>query len=91
MKTLSVEEAVAWVNSGNTLENIVLEEESTQQVNVRDAMVLAEAGILIPEENIYYNDEDIEYDPEFDEVVWSKEPLQMSWEEKFALARELES
>jgi hypothetical protein len=27
---------------------------------------------VIPEQNIYYNDEDIAYDPDFDDVEWSK-------------------
>lgn len=87
MKTLTVEEAVAWVNSGNTLENIVLEEKSTQQVNVRDAMVLAEAGMLIPEEHIYYNDEDIEYDEDIDELVVTGGVVKLSWEEKIRKAQ----
>ncbi len=88
---INIKEAISLARSNQSLEGIVIENLKETQVSSVDALLLAENGILIPEQNIYYNDEDIEYDPEFDEVVWSKEPLQMSWEEKFALARELEA
>ena len=82
MTVLTVKEAVARVHRGQTLEGVVLEENSRQQVNVRDAMILSEGGILIPEENIYYNDADIEYDEDIDELTITSGPVQLSWEEK---------
>lgn len=82
MKVLTVKEAVAWVNSGGNLKGIVLEEQSMQQVNVRDAMVLSRGGIVIPEERIYYDDADIEYDKDIDELNITSGPVQLSWEEK---------
>lgn len=88
MKVLTVKEAVARVNSGGNLEGIVLEEQSMQQVNVRDAMVLAQGGIVIPEERIYYDDADIEYDEDIDELTITSGPVQLSWEEKAKRAQQ---
>ena len=82
MKVLTIEEAVARVNAGENLEGVVLEEASLQQVNVRDAMVLARGGIMIPEEHIYYNDDDIQYDEDIDELTITSGLTDLSWEEK---------
>ena len=82
MKTLTVREAVERVNLGESLEGVILEKDSLQQVNVRDAMVLSSGGIVIPEENIYYDDADIEYDEEIDALTITSGPIQLSWEEK---------
>ncbi|MBK7478247.1 MAG: hypothetical protein IPI11_20360 [Haliscomenobacter sp.] len=69
MNVLTVKEAVERVNKGESLKDVVLDESTTRQVNVRDAMVLSMGGIVIPEQNIYYNDEDIVYDEDIDELV----------------------
>jgi hypothetical protein len=82
MKMLTVKEAVERVNNGGNLEGIVLDESTTQQVNVRDAMVLSRGGIVIPEQNIYYKDEEIEYDEDIDELVITSGVVNLSWEEK---------
>lgn len=87
MKTLTVKEAVEWVNAGNNLEGVLLDESTTQQVNVRDAMVLARGGIMLPTQNIYYNDDEIEYDEDIDELVITSGVVKLSWEEKAARAR----
>jgi hypothetical protein len=88
MKVLTVKEAVEWVNSGNSLEGVVLDEDTIKQVNVRDAMVLARGGIVIPEQNIYYNDDEIEYDEDIDELVITSGIVKLSWEEKARRAEE---
>ena len=82
MKTLTVKQAVARVNSGENLEGVVLDKDSIQQVNVRDAMVLSSGGIVIPEENIYYDDDDIQYDEDIDELTITSGVVELSWEEK---------
>jgi len=82
MKVLTVEEAVERVNSGGNLEGVVLDENSLKQVNVRDAMVLSRGGIVIPEEHIYYDDTDIEYDEDIDELTITSGIIDLSWEEK---------
>ena len=88
MKILTVKEAVERVNKGGNLKGVVLDERTTKQVNVRDAMVLSRGGIVVPEENIYYDDGDIEYDEEIDELVITSEPVKLSWEEKAKKAEE---
>ena len=82
MKTLTVKEAVDIVSSGGNLKGVVIDKESMSQVNVRDAMVLSRGGIVVPEENLYYDDNDIEYDEEIDELIIGKEITHLSWEEK---------
>ncbi len=82
MKVLTVKEAVEWVNSGNNLKDVVLDENTIKQVNVRDALVLARGGIVIPEQNIYYNDDEIEYDEDIDELIITSGIVNLSWEEK---------
>lgn len=88
MKILTVKEAVDLVNGGHKLEGVVLDENTTRQVNVRDALVLARGGIVIPEQNIYYNDEEIEYDEDIDELVVTSGVVNLSWEEKARRARQ---
>jgi|GEM_PF-347444 len=87
MKVLTVKEAVEWVNSGNNLEGVILDESTIKQVNVRDAMILARGGIVIPEQNIYYNDDEIEYDEDIDELVITGGIVELSWEEKARRAK----
>jgi hypothetical protein len=82
MKVLTVKQAVARVNSGKNLEGVVLDEDSIRQVNVRDAMVLSSGGIVIPEQNIYYDDDDIEYDEDIDELTITSGVVELSWKEK---------
>jgi len=82
MKTLTIKEAVERVNKGESLEGIVLDKASMLQVNVRDAMILSRGGIVIPEENLYYDDTEIEYDEEIDELEIGEEITGLSWEEK---------
>ena len=88
MKILTVKEAVERVNKGGNLKGVVLDERTTKQVNVRDAMVLSRGGIVVPGEHIYYDDGDIEYDEEIDELVITGEPVKLSWEEKAKRAEE---
>ncbi len=87
MKVLTVKEAVELVNRGNNLEGVVLDESTIKQVNVRDAMILARGGIVIPEQNIYYNDDEIEYDEDIDELVITGGIVELSWEEKARRAK----
>ncbi len=86
---VKVEQAIEMAKNNESLKGLVIEDLSDTQVRARDALVLAEHGILIPEQNIYYNDEDIAYDPDFDETEWSREPLKMTWEEKVQLAEKI--
>lgn len=87
MTVLTVKAAVERVNQGETLEGVVLDESTSQQVNVRDALVLSRGGIVIPEQNIYYHDADIAYDSDIDELVITSGVVQLSWEEKAEKAK----
>ncbi len=87
---VKVEQAIAMARNNESLEGLVIEDLQDTQVRAVDALALAEHGVLLPEQNIYYNDEDIAYDPDFDEVEWSKAPLKMTWEEKIQLAAQIE-
>ncbi|WP_373549475.1 hypothetical protein [Haliscomenobacter sp.] len=87
---VKVEQAIAMARNNESLEGLVIEDLKDTQVRAVDALALAEHGVLLPEQNIYYNDDDIAYDPDFDEVEWSKEPLKMTWEEKMELAAQIE-
>jgi hypothetical protein len=87
---LKVEQAIAMARNNESLEGLVIEDLKDTQVRAVDALALAEHGVLLPEQNIYYDDDDIAYDPDFDEVEWSKEPLKMTWEEKMELAAQIE-
>jgi len=87
---VKVEQAIEMARNNETLEGLVIEDLMDTQVRAVDALALAEHGIILPEQNIYYNDDDIAYDPDFDEVEWSKEPLKMTWEEKIQLSEKIE-
>lgn len=82
MEKLTVKEAVERVSNGGDFKGVVLDKESLLQVNVRDAMILSRGGIVVPEENLYYDDNDIEYDEEIDELIIGDEITHVSWEEK---------
>ncbi|NBC09431.1 MAG: hypothetical protein GVY26_19750 [Bacteroidetes bacterium] len=89
MMKISIEQAINWVKNQKSLEGMVIEDLNDVQVSAADALLLADYGIVIPEQNIYYRDEDIAYDADFDEEEWAEEPLNMSWKEKQTLAEEL--
>lgn len=86
---VTVEQAVQKAKNQESLEGLVIENLGDTQLRAADALALAERGILVPEQNIYYSDDDIAYDPDFDEVEWGKEPLKITWEEKIKLAEAL--
>jgi len=91
MKLLTIEEAVDRVNKGDNLEGVVLDKSTIKQVNVQDAMILSRGGIVIPEENIYYDDGDIEYDEDIDELTITSGVINLSWEEKMNKAAKYEN
>jgi len=81
-------EAIKMANDGKSLKGIVLEDINDVQVNVRDAMSLSREGIVIPEANMYYDDNDIVYDEDIDGLERIGELRKMSWEEKEAFFAE---
>lgn len=83
--TLSVSEALQRIAAGQSVSGCTIDFDRIK-VEALDVMKLAKAGFVVPEEAIYYDDDDIAYDPDFDEIEWSKEPIKMSWDEKIKLA-----
>ena len=86
---LKIEQAIERARNNKSLQGVVIEDLKDTQVRPVDALILAEYGIVVPEQNIYYNDADIAYDPDIDNVNWSEEPLNMTWEEKVRLSEEM--
>lgn len=83
---MRIDEAIAMANKGQSLEGVVIEDLKDKQVKAMDALMLSRYGIVIPEENVYYDDSEIAYDEDFDDVAWSSEPIQLTFEEKVELA-----
>lgn len=75
--------------NNESLKGLVIEDLNDTQVDFIDALALARQGIVLPEANIYYDDGKIAYDPDFDDVEWSKQPIKMTWAEKFILAESM--
>lgn len=71
-KTLDVQAAIDLLKSGGSIENRVISDVATSKVKALDAMLLAKNGCLVPDGNIVYDDESIQFDPDFDEVTWEK-------------------
>jgi hypothetical protein len=67
---MKTNEAIALIKQGDSAENVVLTDLDQTQLGFRDALLLTESGFVIPAGNIIYQDEAIEYDPDFDEVQW---------------------
>ena len=69
---ITVAEAIVLLRSGAQLGNRVISDLTSSKVKAMDALLLAEHGIVVPDGNIVYDDSDIQYDPDFDEVEWGK-------------------
>ncbi len=79
---VGIEEAIAMANDGQSLEGIIIEGLNDSQIKAMDALMLARHGIVIPEQNIYYDDSEIAYDEDFDDVEWSKDSIKLSLRRK---------
>lgn len=86
---VKVQQAIEMAKNNESLKGLVIEDLNDTQIDFGDALALARQGIVIPEQNIYYDDEKIAYDPDFDDIEWSKEPIKMTWGEKFKLAESI--
>lgn len=86
---MTIEQAVQLAKKHQSLEGVVIDDLNETQVSAVDALALAECGIVVPEQNIFYSDTDITYDPDFDEVNWLEEPIRMTWEEKMEISKEI--
>ena len=67
---ISVSEAISKIESGMPMEGYSINFERIK-VEALDVMKLSKAGIVVPEESIYYDDDDIAMDEEF-EGEWKR-------------------
>lgn len=81
---VSTSEAIRMANESMSLKDVVLEDINDVQISVKDALSLSRQGIVVPEANVFYDDDDIVYDEEIDELERIGELRKMSWEEKEA-------
>ena len=69
---ITVEEAIALLRSGGDLSRRVITNLDVSKVKAIDALLLAESGLVVPDGNIVYDDNDIRYDPDFDDIDWGE-------------------
>jgi hypothetical protein len=69
-KKMKTDDVLDLIKKGGTVEDIVLSDIGEKRLSFRDALLLVENGFLVSKENLLYNDSDIEYDADFDEVKW---------------------
>ena len=62
---ISVSEAIAKIEAGQSLAGYAINFERIK-VEALDVMKLSKAGISVPENSIYYNDDETEFDEEFE-------------------------
>ncbi|MEL6274498.1 MAG: hypothetical protein AAFU03_05210 [Bacteroidota bacterium] len=86
---IRIEQAIAVDRNGESLKGVVIEDLRDTQVKVSDALALSEQGIVIPEQNLLHDDNDITYDPDFDDVKWSEVPLRACWDFCFLTTKQL--
>lgn len=71
-KELNVDAAIDLLKSGRNLDEITISDPATSKVQMMDALLLARNGYVVPEDNVVYDDDQIQYDPDFDDMTWGK-------------------
>jgi len=71
-KELDVDSAINLLKSGGKLDDIIISDLATSKVQMMDALLLARNGYIVPEDNVVYDDAQIQYDPDFDDVAWGQ-------------------
>ena len=69
---INVDSAIDLLKSGGSLEHIIISDLATSKVRMMDALLLARNGCVVPDGNIVYDDDQIQYDPDFDDVIWGR-------------------
>jgi hypothetical protein len=54
-----------------------------------DALLLAEHGFVVPDGNMVYDDRDIQYDPDFDDVEWGAPVPFQKWQQELLETEEI--
>ncbi|MBK6620178.1 MAG: hypothetical protein IPG32_04635 [Saprospirales bacterium] len=71
-KEINVDSAIELQKSGGNLDQIIISGLATSKVKMIDALLLAKNGCVVPDGNIVYDDDQIQYDPDFDDVTWGR-------------------
>ena len=71
-EVFDVSSAINLLKSGGNLDQTIITDLVTAKVKMPDALLLARNGYVIPEDNVVYDDSQIQYDPDFDAVTWGK-------------------
>lgn len=86
MKKVEISEAINMARDGHSLEGVAISNLDEVQVKVKDVLLLSEYGVVVPEQNIYYDDAEVAYDSEFDEGTWTRLPSGISLEDQAKMA-----
>lgn len=70
-ESITVSKALKRLKKGKTIAGMVVDF-TGEKVKALDAFKLGKAGIEVPDEIIEYDDQDIAYDPEFDDYEWKR-------------------
>lgn len=70
-ESITVSKALKRLKKGKTIAGMVVDF-TGEKVKALDAFKLGMAGIEVPDEIIEYDDQDIAYDPEFDDYEWKR-------------------
>ena len=71
-KKIGIHAAIDLLKSGGNIDKVIISDLTTSKVKAMDALLLAENGCLVPDGNIVYDDDQIQYDSDFDDVTWGK-------------------
>lgn len=71
LNRMKINEVLELIKQGRSLSKVEITDLGHAKIGFRDATLLIKNGIEIPAKNIVYDDSEIEYDPDFDEVIWS--------------------
>lgn len=70
MKIMKIDEVLDFINCGELVDNIVLFDLNSKRLSFREVLQLVENGFFVLQENIRYDDVEVVYDVDFDEVKW---------------------
>ena len=71
-KEINIEAALDLLKSGGNLDQVTIVDLATSKIRMMDALLLARNGHTVPDGNVIYDDNQIQYDPDFDDMSWGK-------------------
>lgn len=67
-KKMKTDEVIDLIKQGLSVEDIVLSDIEEKRLSFRDALLLVDNGFSVSEKNLLYQDTEVAYDPEFDDL-----------------------